>query len=303
LTIVMRMNNELSTLSAQMADAVDHAARSLVTVNGRERQSATGIVYAADHVLTADHVLERDDNLTVVTPDGRTLPAQLLGRDSASDLSVLRVVGLNLPAAVAAATTRLGQLALAVGRPSADGAQASAGIVSQIGGPLKLGRGAQLERFIRTDAIPYPGFSGGALVDATGALYGMLTTGLARGVALIIPMDLALRIAGTISSHGYVKRGYLGVVTQQVAVTGAQQTALAREAVLLVVKVEDGSPAAHAGMLVGDLIDSLDGVTVGDADTLLGLLNGERVGKAIAVHVLRGGARTALSVTLGQKAS
>jgi S1-C subfamily serine protease len=295
------MNQELSTLSAQMADAVEHAARSLVTVNGRERQSATGVVYAADHVLTADHVVERDDNLTVVTPDGRVLVAQLVGRDANSDLAVLRVAGLNLPAASAAASTRLGQLALAVGRPSTDGAQASAGIVSQIGGPLKLGRGAQLEKFIRTDAIPYPGFSGGALVDASGAVYGLLTTGLARGVALVIPMDLALKTAATLSSQGYVKRGYLGVVTQQVALSGAQKSALGRDTALLVVKVEDGSPAAHGGVMVGDIIASLDGVAIGDADALLGMLHGDRVGRAVPVHVLRGGSQVALSVTLAQR--
>jgi S1-C subfamily serine protease len=295
------MNQELSTLSAQMADAVEHAARSLVTVNGRERQSATGIVYAADHVLTADHVVERDDNLTVVTPDGRVLVAQLVGRDANTDLAVLRVAGLNLPAASAAASTRLGQLALAVGRPSTDGAQASAGIVSQIGGPLKLGRGPQLEKFIRTDAIPYPGFSGGALVDASGAVYGLLTTGLARGVALVIPMDLALKTAATLSSQGYVKRGYLGVVTQQVALSGAQKSALGRDTALLVVKVEDGSPAANGGVMVGDIIASLDGVAIGDADALLGLLHGDRVGRAVPVHVLRGGSQVALSVTLAQR--
>lgn len=297
------MNNELSTLSAQMADAVEHAAKSLVTVNGRERQSATGIVYATDHVLTADHVLERDDNLTIATPDGRVLVAQLVGRDPATDLAVLRVAGLNLPAASAAPSTRLGQLALAVGRPSTDGAQASAGIVSQIGGPLKVGRGAQLDRFIRTDAIPYPGFSGGALVDAGGALYGLLTTGLARGVALVVPMDIALKTAATLTSQGAVKRGYLGVVTQQVALSGAQKSALGRDAGLLVVKVEDDSPAAHGGMMVGDVIASVDGVAISNADELLGLLHGERVGRALPVHVLRGGAQTALSVTLAQRSA
>ncbi len=284
-----------------MADAVELAARSLVTVNGRDRQSATGIVYAADLILTADHVLERDDNLTIIAPDGRTLPAQLVGRDGSSDLAVLRVSGLNLPAATAAASTRLGQLALAVGRPSAEGAQASAGIISQIGGPVRMGRGAQLDQFIRTDAIPYPGFSGGALVDAAGAVYGVLTTGLVRGVAIVIPLALALRTAETLTSHGYVKRGYLGIVTQQVTLSGAQRTALAREAALLVVKIEDGSPAEQGGLMIGDVLISVDGAAVQDADSLLGLLTGERVGKAIPVQVLRGGAVVALAVTLGQK--
>lgn len=298
---LMRMTNELSSLSAQMADAVEHAGRSLVTVNGRERQAATGIVYAADLVLTADHVLERDDNLTIVTPDGRTLPAQLVGRDASSDLAVLRVADLNLPAASAAASTRVGQLALAVGRPSSEGLQASAGIISQVTGPVRIGRSAQLERVIRTDAIPYPGFSGGALVDASGAVYGLLTTGLSRGVAIVIPMDIAAQVAGKLSSHGYVKRGYLGIVTQQVALSGAQKAALTRDAALLVVKVEESSPAEQGGVMVGDVLAAIDGTAVRDADELLSTLTGERVGKAIPVQVLRGAALVALAVTLGQK--
>jgi S1-C subfamily serine protease len=296
----MSNENLLAGLSAQMADAVETIGRSLVTVNGRERQSATGIVYAAELVLTADHVVERDDNLTVGTADGRTLSAQLAGRDASTDLAVLRVPGLVAPAAETSAA-RVGQIALAVGRPSAEGLSASAGIVSAISGPVRMGRSAQIDRIIRTDAIPYPGFSGGALTAATGAAYGLLTTGLARGVAAVIPMDIALRVAQTLTQQGYVKRGYLGVVTQQVKVPPAQRAGLTQDAALLVMKVEEGGPAEQGGLMIGDLLISLDGQPIGDADDLLGLLTGERVGKRVDVHVLRGGQRTPLSVVVGQK--
>ncbi len=297
----MTNDNSLATLSAQMADAVEAIARSLVTVNGRHRQAATGIVYAADLVLTADHVIERDDNLTVVTPDGRTLPAQLAGRDGTSDLAVLRVGELNTPAAAAAASARVGALALAVGRPSEDGVVASSGIVSAVGGPVRLSRNTQLDRFIRTDAIPYPGFSGGALIDASGAAYGLLTTGLVRGTAIVIPMDIALRVAGTLTQHGYVKRGYLGVVTQQAAVPPAQRAALKQEHGLLVVRVEENGPAEKGGLIVGDMLLALDGHPVTDADDLLGLLSGDRVGKTASVRVLRGGQPADIAVTVGAR--
>jgi S1-C subfamily serine protease len=294
-------NQTLAGLSSQMADAVATIGQSLVTVFGRDRQAATGIVYAPGLVLTADHVLERDDGITIGTADGNTHPARLAGRDGSTDLAILRVDGLTAPVAAVASSTRVGQIALAVARPSTEGVQASAGIISQIAGPVRMGRGAQLERYIRTDAIPYPGFSGGALTDANGAAYGLLTTGLARGAAVAIPMDIALRVAGTLTSHGYIKRGYLGIVTQQVAMPPAQRKHGSPEHALLVVKVEEGSPAEQGGVLIGDLLLSLHGKALSDADDLLGMLNGDTVGKALSLVVSRGGQPATLSVTVGQK--
>ncbi len=293
----------LVALSEQMADAIERIAQSLVTVNGRDRQSATGIVYAPGLVLTADHVLERDDNLTVGAAGGQTHAAKLLGRDGSTDLAVLKVDGLDAPAAHAAQGARVGQIALAVGRPTAEGVQASAGIISQIGGPVRMGRGVQLERYLRTDAIPYPGFSGGALTNANGEAYGVLTSGLARGAAVAIPMDIALRTAGVLTSHGYVRRGYLGIVTQQVELPPAQRRSGQHQTALLVVKVEQGSPAELGGVLIGDLLLSLDGRTLSDADDLLELLTGDNVGKALPLVVLRGGQPATLSVTVGQKSA
>lgn len=297
----MSNHESLSALSNQMADAVETFSISLVTVNGRERQSASGIVIASDLVLTADHVLERDNNLSIHSADGRMLSAQLVGRDPSTDLAVLRVADLHGVPASAASSSRVGQWALAVGRPSNEGVMASAGIVSAIGGPIRAGRGQSLERYIRTDAIPYPGFSGGGLIDAYGAAYGLLTTGLARGAAIVIPMDIAQRVANTITQHGYVKRGYLGVVTQQVRLPQSQRANASQEGALLVVRVEDNSPAEKGGLLVGDVLVAIDGQTVNDADDLLGMLSGDRVGKSVPILVLRGGQKTTLNAVIGQR--
>jgi S1-C subfamily serine protease len=291
----------LAALSQQMADAVETAGKSLVMVNGRARQAATGIAYGdADLVLTADHVLEREDNLTVRTHDGRSLPATLVGRDPTTDLAVLRVPGLSVPGAKPASAARVGQIALAVGRPSEDGVMASMGVVSKVGGPVRLGRGASLDRVIQTDATPYPGFSGGALVDATGAVFGLLTTGLARGAAIVIPMDIAFKVAGTLTQQGYVKRGYLGIVSQQVSLPPSQRTG-GREHGLLVVRVEEGSPAEKGGLMVGDIVFAIEDHAVNDADDLLAALSGDRVDKPVAVGIMRGGAAQTVSVTVGQR--
>ncbi|MBC8162504.1 MAG: trypsin-like peptidase domain-containing protein [Roseiflexaceae bacterium] len=293
----------LSAFSNQLADAVEKAAPALVQVNGRQRQPATGVVFAPQLVLTADHVLERDSDLTIETHDGRTLAAQLVGRDPATDLAVLRVADLNIdPATAAQAPARVGQMLLLVGRPSAGGVQASLGVASAIGGPVRSRRGAMLERYIQTDATPYPGFSGGAMIDASGAVIGITTTGLASGVALGIPADLAWQVAETIGNHGQIKRGFLGVSSQPVPIPTAQRAGRTQERGLLIVQVEDNSPAQQAGLLVGDIVVSFDGQTVTDTDELQGLLGGDRVGRALPLEVIRGSTLTTVQVTLGTRA-
>jgi S1-C subfamily serine protease len=285
-----------------MADAVERVSPSLVLVNGRQRQPASGLVYAQDLVLTADHVLEREEDLTIETHDKRTLPAQFAGRDLTTDLAVLRVANLGVEAAkVSEDTARVGQLVMAVGRAPNDGPMASSGVISVIGGPLRTGRGVVLERYIRTDAIPYPGFSGGPLIDMQGAVIGILTTGLVNGIALAIPMDIATNIADTLVKQGYIKRGYLGISSQLVRLPDAQRAGRTQEHGLLIVKVDENSPAQHGGLMIGDILVALDGHAITDSEDLQMLLTGDRVGKAIPVDVIRGNALRTLQVTVGQR--
>ncbi|MEO7911190.1 MAG: trypsin-like peptidase domain-containing protein, partial [Roseiflexaceae bacterium] len=155
MTISTTDTDVLSALSNQMADAVARVRPALVLVNGRQRQPASGIVFAHEYVLTADHVIDREEDLTIETDDGRSWPAQLAGRDPVSDLALLKVAGLTIePAAVTHDPARVGQIVLAVGRPSGNGPMASLGIVSAVGGPLRTSRGALLETFIQIDATP-----------------------------------------------------------------------------------------------------------------------------------------------------
>ena len=292
----------LRLLSNQMADAVERIGPALALVNGRPRQPASGVVYGQDLVLTADHVLEREDDLTIQTHDKRTLPAQFVGRDLATDLAVLRVADLGLAAAtVSEEMARVGQLVLAVGRTANDGPMASSGVISIIGGPLRTGRGVTLERYIRTDATPYPGFSGGPLIDMQGAVIGILTTGLVNGIALAIPMDIAKNIADTLVKQGYIKRGYLGISSQLVRLPDAQRAGQTQEHGLLIVKVDENSPAEKGGLMLGDILVALDGHAINDSEDLQILLTGDRVGKAIPVDVIRGNTLKTLQVTVGQR--
>jgi S1-C subfamily serine protease len=292
----------LRALSNQMADAVERVTPSLVIVNGRQRQPASGLIYGPDLVLTADHVLEREEDLTIQTHDNRTLPAQFVGRDLGTDLALLRVANLGLaPAQATTESVRVGQLVLAVGRTPGDGPMASTGVVSTIGGPLRTGRGTILERYIRTDATPYPGFSGGPLIDAQGDVVGILTTGLVNGVALAIPMDIARGIADTLAKQGYIKRGYLGISSQLVELPVSQRAGRTHEHGLLIVKVDENSPAQQGGVLVGDIVVALDGHSINDSEELQLLLVGDRVGRAVPVEVMRGNTLQTLTVTIGQR--
>jgi S1-C subfamily serine protease len=292
----------LGGLSDGLADAVERVAAGLVTVLGRPRQAATGLIIAPGLVLTADHVLEREDELQVVTGDGRELAAQFAGRDPSTDLAILKVNELGgTPVTQAAGAARVGQLVLAVGCPAPDGLMASLGIVSAVGGPLRTPWGVALEQFIRTDATPYPGFSGGPLVNVAGEVVGLTTTGLVNGVTLGVPAAVAWRVAESLAQHGTIKRGYLGISSQPVPLHEAQRGGTKYESGLLIVRVEQDSPAAQGGLLIGDVLVSFDGVPTGDTDSLQPLLTGARVGKEVPAEVIRAGVRQELKITVGER--
>jgi len=294
--------NLLRTLSSQMADAVERVSPALVLVNGRPWRPGSGIVYAQDLVLTADHVLEREEDLTIVTHDERTLPAQFAGRDLATDLAVLRVADLGVvPAVTSTERERVGQLVLAVGRSMNDGPIASSGIVSVVGGPLRTARGVMVERYIRTDAMPYPGFSGGALIDTQGAVLGITTTGLVNSATLAIPAIIAWGIAEALAKQGFIKRGYLGISSQLVQLPQAQRAGRSQEHGLLIVQVDEKSPAQKGGLLLGDILVAIDGHLLKDTEDLRSSLTGDRVGKTIPIEVIRGGTLQTLQVTVGQR--
>jgi S1-C subfamily serine protease len=286
----MSDTKSLSAFSDGLAAAVEAASAFTLLVDARKRYPASGIAYAADLVLTADHVVTRDEDIRVGLPDGKRVAATLAGRDPGSDLALLRLSEKVLtPAKTNRDPARVGQIVLALGRPSEAGIQASWGIVTAIGGPVRTWRGGLLEQYLQTEATPYPGFSGGPLLNAAGEVLGLNTSGLTRGAALTIPFSVAWAIADALDKHGSVKRGYLGVRTQPV------------EAGLLVLWLEKGGPAEKGGLLVGDILTNVNGQSLRDADDLFAALTSETVGKKTDVEILRGGKPQTLKVTVGER--
>ena len=296
--------NILVELSDALADSAEKAGKATVLVNARRRIPASGIVYASDLILTADHIVEQEKDITVILADGTETSAQVVGRDAGSDLAVLKLErAAGTVAEVTKSPARLGQIALTVGRPSRDGIEASLGTVSAIGGPIRTGHGGMLERYIRTDSISYPGFSGGPLVAADGTVLGLNTSGLARGAAITIPADIAWKVAEALARHGHIKRGYLGIRSQTVEISNASQKTLKRDqsAGLLVVGVENDSPASKGGLIVGDILVAVAGVPVLHHDELFARLSGDVAGKSTPIEILRGGQLQTLNVLIGER--
>lgn len=297
------MSNALTDFSNGLSAAVEKGAAGTVLVDARKRYPASGIAYSEDLVLTADHVVTREENIKVTLPDGRSLAAAIAGRDPGSDLAVLRLAEKALSPPKTSDEVKVGQLVLALGRPTSAGMRASWGIVTAIHGPVRTSHGGLLDEYIESETTPYPGFSGGPLVNTEGEVLGLNTSGLTRGSSITIPVKVAWRLADTLSRHGTVKRGYLGVRTQPVDIREAARTALEREQShgLLVLWLEENGPAAKSGLLVGDILVVINGQSVGDPDDLFAALSSDTVGRPVPVEVLRGGRPETLQVTVGER--
>lgn len=296
------MAEALQTLSKAMADAVETAGRSIVRVEGRRRMAASGIVWSADGVIvTAHHVVEKDE-VTLGLPDGEEVTATVAGRDPTTDLAVLKSSAkkLAVPKWATPDDLKVGHLVLAAGRPGHT-VQATLGVISALGSAWRTPAGGEIDRYLQTDVVMYPGFSGGPLVGAGGELAGLNTSALLRGVSVSIPYPTISRIAEMLLAHGRVRRGYLGVGAQPVRLPGSLRDTLGQETGLLLASIEPDSPAEKGGLLLGDTIVGLDGEPVRHLDDLLALLSGDRIGKAVAVKIVRGGEVREVKVTLAEK--
>jgi len=295
----------LAELSNSMADLVASIQTSTVRVSARPRFGATGIIWSADGlIVTADHVVDREEDITIGLSDGRELAATLVGRDRATDLALLKVDATDLkPASFATDAARIGQLVLAIGNPHGDQAMASLGVVSAVGTTLRSWRGGSIEGVIRSDVTLYPGFSGGPLLGADGQVVGLNTSNLARGLAVAIPHAVLSRVVEALSSGRGTKRGYLGVATQPVRLPDGLRTALGlqQETGLLIVNVEADSPAEQAGLLLGDTLIAAGERETADINGLQDALGPGSAGSQLAVKVVRAGQRTDVTVTIGER--
>jgi S1-C subfamily serine protease len=288
--------------SDALAAAVERTAPAVVRVEGRRRGAASGVAWSEDVVATADHTLEWDEDVTIGLADGATARATLVGRDPGTDLAALRVAGARLSPPVwdGPDGLKVGHLALAVSRPGRT-AQARLGIVSALGDAWRTPGGGRLDRYLQADISLFPGFSGSALVDAAGRLLGLNTAGLLRATATAVPAATVRRVLPSLVAHGHVRRGYLGIGTQPVRLPAPLDQQLGQESALLVSSVQADSPAARAGILLGDVLVSLDGHALAHPAELVPLLDEERIGTRARAGVVRAGERREVEITIGAR--
>jgi S1-C subfamily serine protease len=288
----------LQDLSSDLAAAVSTASASIVRVEARRRLAATGIVWSADGlIVTSNHGVERDDNLRVGLPGGEVVEATLVGRDPTTDIAVLRVgAPLTAPSWLETADVQVGHLVLALGRPEAD-VQATLGVVSAVSGEWRTMAGGRVDVYLQTDVVMYPGFSGGPLISAGGAMLGMNSSSLARGVSLTLPTVTLRRVVSTLATHGRIKRGYLGVSAQPVRLPAG----MGQESGLMLTAVEPDSPAERSGLVLGDTLFHMAGQPIRQMDDLMAVLSGDRAGQSVAGRVLRGGQPIDVTITIGER--
>jgi S1-C subfamily serine protease len=276
---------------------------SVVRVEGRRRMAASGVVLSGDGlVVTAHHVLERDEEIQVGLAGGEKSAAKILGRDPSTDLALLKLEAGKPGAApwAEAAAARVGEIVLALGRPGNE-VMATLGVVSALEGSWRSPLGGSVDRYLQSDVVMYPGFSGGALLTAEGKVIGVNTSGLLRGVSVALPTETVRRVAEALAKHGKIRRGYLGVGVQAVRIPETQAKKVGQDTGLMVLTLEPESPASKAGILIGDVLLALGEDALADLDGLMAALSPDRVNQDLSARLMRGGESHTVKVRIGER--
>ncbi len=289
--------SSIAALSDQLADAVAAASASVVAVHARPRLPSTGVHWKDGVVVTTDGTVRQEEDITVTLPppDGRRIPATFVGRDRGTDLAVLRIPPGSLRVAELGdpAVLRPGNLVLALARLDEGGARAAFGAVSATGGKWRAWKGGEIDRWLQSDLTIYPGFGGGPLVDSSGQIHGINSGALSRPLATTIPVVTVHRVVAQLLERGYVPRGWIGAAMQPVRTDEGGG--------LLLVSIEKDTPAAKAGLLLGDVIVAIDGKNLESFDQLLDVLSGDSVGKKVSLDVVRAGKQRKIEVVIGER--
>jgi S1-C subfamily serine protease len=301
------MSEILIELSDALAQITERAATHLVAVHSGPRGSFSGIVWRSGAIVTADHALRNDEEIRVTLPDQREVSATLAGRDSATDIAVLRCAeAVSAPALLAdAAALRAGHLTLVVGCTRVSGPVAALGTVSLAVAERKQWGGAVLAPYLRLDVNLQPTAVGGAVLDVRGALVGMATPKFGRLGAIAIPAATVDRIADVLLTRGRIPRGYLGVGLQSVRVPSELLSGVARRGrtATIVLDVAPAGPAHDAGILIGDLILSLGGKEILHPGDVHALLGPESVGKTLPLSLVRAGKIQDLQIVVAERSN
>jgi len=293
------------TLGNEAAAAVDKVSRSVVAVHGRRRIPSSGVYWREGIVVTANHAVERDEEIHLTFPDGSDVAATLGGRDASTDVAILKVTAPNLAVPDHGSTRELkpGHLVVVAGRTAEGTPRAGLAMISVTGPAFRAWTGGTIDLTLRLDRNLHPNLSGGPALDSTGDVVGIATPALSRFSATVIPASTIDRVSAELEKRGHIGRGYLGVGMQRVALPDKlrESLKLSNEAGAMVVAVEPGGPAEKAGVLIGDILVALEGRPLTNTEDLAAHLSGEQIGKTVKVSLIRGGALTDVTITVGER--
>ncbi len=296
------MTTALIDLSNSFADAVEQAGNTVISVNEGGRSGVSGTIWRDGLVVTAEHTIRSQQELTVELPSGVSSSATVVGRDPTTDVALLRLKD-SLPATGSfadAGQLRVGQFVLAVGRRGKQGVAASHGIISALGGAWRTWSGGRIDQSFRLDLLPFTGFSGGPLVDARGSVIGINTSGPRRSV-VTVPAATVNRVVDQLLAKGRIARGFLGFALQPVRLPKRPASSGGPSSGLVVIMIEPGGPAEKGGVMVGDIVVGLGDKPLTDTVDLQAALDPEQVGKTVQLRILRGGESRELSLTVGER--
>jgi serine protease Do len=294
-------SSDLTGFSQALAALVEGAAHGVVAVKSAAYRVTSGVVIHDNLIAVTNHTLRREHPVPVQAANGSQAEATILGRDPGIDLAILKADGLKTNPLQGAdpASLKVGALTLVVGSTVDVGVTASLGILGAKGPARRNWRGGTLDEYFRLDVNLYPSQSGAAVVSAEGELIGMATPALSRHSTVAIPMSTIDRIARELLVQGRIRHGYLGIGVQPVAVSGNLNST--QKTGLILLSVETDSPAGEAGLLLGDVLLSLDGKPVTDIDDLHGALRGDMVGNTVKATFIRGGEVHETEVTITER--
>jgi serine protease DegQ len=301
------MASQLVELSNALASATELAAANVVAVHSESRGSASGVIWRSGVIVTSEHALRRDEDIRVTIADGRVAQATLAGRDPSTDLAVLKCADATNAIAIAntgdPAALKPGSLILAVGRTRASGPVAAFGAVSLVAPERKTWTGVSLSPYVRLDVSIQPTAIGGAVVDASGKIFGVITPRFGRFGSTLTPAATINNVVDTLLEKGRIPRGYLGVGLQPVRVPESLRQTLQREerTAVIVLEIEPNSPANNAGLMIGDIIVSLGGNNVSRPEDIHSKLHGSAIGKPFAIGYVRGGALQQAEIMIAER--
>jgi len=294
------MTDQLVQFSDALAARVESTKPTAVAIRLAHERFITGIVWQSDVLVASEQSLPRREEFEVVMSGGTVTTAKVAGRDSSTNIAVLRAQAPLASSSITTNEARAGAIVIAIGADGTGGASARLGIVNVVGPEWHSSRGGLIDRRIALDVRLARSEEGGPIFDAAGDCIGMSTFG-PSGQVLVIPGATIDRIVPTLLKDGRVARGWLGVALQAVAVPDALRETVDQSSGLMVMSVVENGPAAQAGIVAGDIILSLDGTSTRRFQKIARHFGSENIGRKAELRVIRSGAVITVKTTIAER--